>query len=306
MALVRFGGRLTGLELYPEGTRIRRNIEVQFPLALEVFGKPLKLSSCYWLLIASWLAGRHDIARLRPLSWDMDTSPWTDTLIKMTRATFTITAASWSKLAFAATMLRLADNGWMRWTLWFIIVSLNIVMALNAMISWVGCSPVQKSWNMTGVDGTCLDISVISNIGYVAGGYSAACDFTLALLPWAVIWKLQMKKKEKLGFGIAMSMGIVAGIALAHPIMDWTGQQESIPGDASQLIIWDTAEISVTSMVASIPLMRVLFREVQNISSAGDSGRDGQDILYRVDEVDIESRSANDNEMQPTSPKASS
>jgi hypothetical protein len=34
-------------------------------------------------------------------------------------------------------------------------------------------------------------------------------DFVLALLPWKVIWKLQMKRKEKAGVAIAMSMGIL-------------------------------------------------------------------------------------------------
>ena len=39
--------------------------------------------------------------------------------------------------------------------------------------------------------------------------YSAAMDFTLALLPWKLIWSLQMRKVEKLGIAIAMSMGIL-------------------------------------------------------------------------------------------------
>jgi len=34
-------------------------------------------------------------------------------------------------------------------------------------------------------------------------------DFVLALLPWKVIWKLQMKRKEKFGVALAMSMGIL-------------------------------------------------------------------------------------------------
>lgn len=34
-------------------------------------------------------------------------------------------------------------------------------------------------------------------------------DFVLALLPWKVIWKLQMKRKEKVGVALAMSMGIL-------------------------------------------------------------------------------------------------
>ena len=42
-----------------------------------------------------------------------------------------------------------------------------------------------------------------------AVGYSAAMEFVLALLPWKIIWKLQMKKKEKIGVALAMSMGIL-------------------------------------------------------------------------------------------------
>jgi hypothetical protein len=34
-------------------------------------------------------------------------------------------------------------------------------------------------------------------------------DIALALLPWQTIWKLQMKKREKIGVAIAMSMGIL-------------------------------------------------------------------------------------------------
>jgi hypothetical protein len=34
-------------------------------------------------------------------------------------------------------------------------------------------------------------------------------DIVLALLPWTVIWKLQMKTPEKIGVAVAMSMGVL-------------------------------------------------------------------------------------------------
>lgn len=34
-------------------------------------------------------------------------------------------------------------------------------------------------------------------------------DFILALLPWAVLWNLEMRTREKAGIALAMSMGIV-------------------------------------------------------------------------------------------------
>lgn len=39
--------------------------------------------------------------------------------------------------------------------------------------------------------------------------YSAATDFTLALLPWAILWNLQMKRREKFGVAVAMSLGVL-------------------------------------------------------------------------------------------------
>ena len=44
-----------------------------------------------------------------------------------------------------------------------------------------------------------------------AGAYSAAMDFVLAFIPWPLIWSLKLKKKEKLGVAVAMSLGVVAG-----------------------------------------------------------------------------------------------
>jgi hypothetical protein len=34
-------------------------------------------------------------------------------------------------------------------------------------------------------------------------------DVLLAMLPWKIIWNLQMKRREKIGVGLAMSMGIL-------------------------------------------------------------------------------------------------
>jgi hypothetical protein len=34
-------------------------------------------------------------------------------------------------------------------------------------------------------------------------------DVSLALLPWKIIWNLQMRLAEKIGVGIAMSLGLL-------------------------------------------------------------------------------------------------
>lgn len=39
--------------------------------------------------------------------------------------------------------------------------------------------------------------------------YSAIMDFSLALIPWRLVWNLQMRPAEKVGVGIAMSLGLL-------------------------------------------------------------------------------------------------
>lgn len=47
--------------------------------------------------------------------------------------------------------------------------------------------------------------------------YSAAMDIALAMLPWKLIWGLNMKREEKIGVAFAMSCGILYVLAFLPP-----------------------------------------------------------------------------------------
>ena len=85
---------------------------------------------------------------------------------------------------------------------------MNIAMGLTALLPWVVCKPLRKSWDPL-VDGSCWDTHVIVHYNLFSASYSSFMDITLALLPWSVVWKLQMKKKERVGCAVAMSMGVL-------------------------------------------------------------------------------------------------
>ncbi|MBE3045623.1 hypothetical protein IMZ48_24365, partial [Candidatus Bathyarchaeota archaeon] len=55
----------------------------------------------------------------------------------------TILGTCWSKTSFGITLLRVSD-GWVRWFVWFLIISVNLVLIANAVILWVQCWPIQK------------------------------------------------------------------------------------------------------------------------------------------------------------------
>jgi hypothetical protein len=121
--------------------------------------------------------------------------------------TFSVTAAIWSKTSFGITLLKLTE-GWANKATWFIIISMNVFMGLSALFPWVNCTPVRKAWDLYAV-GECWDPKVTVHYNIFSGVYSACSDIALAMLPWQFIWGLQMKKKERIGVGVAMSMGIL-------------------------------------------------------------------------------------------------
>ena len=43
----------------------------------------------------------------------------------------------------------------------------------------------------------------------MASAYSALIDFTLAVLPWTFLYNMLLKRREKVGILIAMSMGVM-------------------------------------------------------------------------------------------------
>jgi len=127
---------------------------------------------------------------------------------------FSILAAAWSKTSFALTLLRLCE-GKTRFFVWFVIISINILMDLSGLVLYIQCSPVEKNWNIN-VAGTCWTPQIAVICGIITSVYSAIMDWALALLPWKLIWGLQMKKKEKIGVGLAMSMGMMYATETTH------------------------------------------------------------------------------------------
>lgn len=120
---------------------------------------------------------------------------------------FSILSAVCSKTSFAITLLRLTD-GWTKRVIWAIIVSMNILMPLSALFLFVSCNPPAKTWKPD-LPGKCWPSNVSVIYGIVVGAYSSSCDLALALLPWRILMRFRMYRREKIGVALAMSMGIL-------------------------------------------------------------------------------------------------
>ncbi|KAL2255276.1 hypothetical protein VTK26DRAFT_3701 [Humicola hyalothermophila] len=121
---------------------------------------------------------------------------------------FSILATCWSKISFAITLLRLASSKGIKHALWFVIVTVNLVLGANATIHFVQCWPPERLWKPES-SGTCWPRSIVINYNMFAAAYSGCMDVVLASLPWLVVWKETINTKEKLSVLLAMSMGIL-------------------------------------------------------------------------------------------------
>jgi hypothetical protein len=127
-------------------------------------------------------------------------------------ATFGCLATSISKTAFAVTLYRLTSSRWMKLLLIWIIVSVNIVYNLIWIFGFLKCTPFEKVVDNSTL-GKCWNKQRLLIFQLVACSYSAALDFLLALLPWPIILGFFLHWWERVGIAIAMSLGVIAGVA---------------------------------------------------------------------------------------------
>lgn len=95
----------------------------------------------------------------------------------------------------------------------FIIYGVMIITVLTGIvfffITLFQCWPVEFFWDKNIPGGTCIDINAIINVTYVYSAFSVICDFTFALLPLFLIWRLNMKTSVKVGLVPIMAMACV-------------------------------------------------------------------------------------------------
>ncbi|KAJ5325953.1 uncharacterized protein N7506_009055 [Penicillium brevicompactum] len=111
-----------------------------------------------------------------------------------------------------------------------------------------------------------IQVALLCNIGESLAimactlAYSGAQDFVLALLPWTIVWSLQMKKKEKLGVAFAMSLGIFAGAAsiVKTTYLVALSAKADFTWELAPLLIWAAVEDGLAITAASIPALKPL------------------------------------------------
>ncbi|OOQ86296.1 hypothetical protein PEBR_22866 [Penicillium brasilianum] len=174
-----------------------------------------------------------------------------------------IMACTLGKTSFAVTLLRIVVHRWMIYVLWFVIVTMNVVNVLAALFIFVQCKDPRHLWNPA-IPSECWPSDVFTNFSLFVGAYSGAQDFVLALLPWTLVWNLQMKKKEKIGIAFAMSLGVFAGAAsiVKTTFLVALSKKSDFTWELVPLLYWAAVEDGLAITAAAIATLRPLLAKV--------------------------------------------
>ena len=97
-------------------------------------------------------------------------------------------------------------------------------------------------------------------------------DFVLAILPWPVVMKLNMKRKEKITIACGLSLGVFAGACSIVRTVELRtlSSKENYVYDTAPMLLWSSSEICLTIICACIPVLRPLYVRLA-YGSRGDS-----------------------------------
>lgn len=106
-------------------------------------------------------------------------------------------------------------------------------------------------------------------------------DFVFAAFPWIITWNLDMRRKEKIGLCLTMSLGLVVAIASAIRTewkYDGNRKDEWYFWNNAMSNIWYSSEVTGTIIVQCVPVLRPLLKHISTTMRSkrlGSSTDDG-------------------------------
>lgn len=107
------------------------------------------------------------------------------------------------------------------------------ILALSASYGFIAmmtvllqCRPLRATWEPEA--GTCASQEVIVNISYFVTACSIATDFACSIMPYVILWNLQMRRSLKFTVAAMLSLGFlyVHSIAQNHTHLTRTSQSQ--------------------------------------------------------------------------------
>ncbi|RWA07280.1 hypothetical protein EKO27_g7834 [Xylaria grammica] len=160
------------------------------------------------------------------------------------------------KASVASLTLRFVgpNSFWMKFVLYFIMVTIFIINSLGVIFTFVQCNPPRALWT-PGLKASCWDPQVQTNFNYFLAAWNIAADIVLALLPATFISRLKLQRPRKISLCVLLGLGLIAalfsGIKI-HFLGDLKAR-EDFTWSAYDIQAWTGAEAFVMILCGNIP-----------------------------------------------------
>lgn len=113
-----------------------------------------------------------------------------------------------SKTSIGLFLLRITIKRVHDWIIYIAMFMSIITAVVFFFVTIFQCQPVEYFWNqMEGQQGTCIKVDIIIGLAFLYSSINVIMDFSFALLPWFLIWGLQLDKKTKIALIPLLGMG---------------------------------------------------------------------------------------------------
>ncbi|KAH7033626.1 uncharacterized protein B0I36DRAFT_362271 [Microdochium trichocladiopsis] len=187
---------------------------------------------------------------------------------------FTLVALKW---CIGFTLLRIAsDTRWVKYVIYSCLVLVTICTGGTGMYLFFQCSPVEKNWH-TSLAGECKPREIQTALSFLVAAVSITTDWIFAVLPFALLWKLQMARRVKasviglLGLGFFASIAPIVRLKYLLLMNDNTRFLEAL----GIILAWAQAEVGIGMLVANLPACRPLLERTFSIITGSRSGSSG-------------------------------
>ncbi|KAH7355116.1 hypothetical protein BKA65DRAFT_395065 [Rhexocercosporidium sp. MPI-PUGE-AT-0058] len=195
---------------------------------------------------------------------------------------FYAAAAVAIKCSIAITLLRIAGTRkTFLWVIWGII-GLSVLSSVVFIVGVANiCHPITTLWGET-TTGSC-DLKLNSDVSFFFSAIEILTDWTLALLPAALLWNIQMKGRVKASVAMILGMGAFASCATIVRLryLSLYSNPAEFMFSTGKIGLWSIIEEGIGIFAGSLPALRPLlslpfFRngstdDSHNAASAGNA-----------------------------------
>lgn len=113
-----------------------------------------------------------------------------------------------SKISIGCFLLRITSRRIDTWIIYSVMGITVLTGVVFFFVTMFQCTPISFFWNKD-QSGFCVDMEVIIALTYLYSVCSVICDFTFALLPMVIIWRLNINRRSKIALFPIMAMACV-------------------------------------------------------------------------------------------------